>query len=159
MQFQNPVRFLQSNEEISTFVSNQAYSVNRDKGMLWLQNICVGVLEWLGCGAVTKDVSYTPITITHEDISDAMHYIMNHDGMSSLMRNGGGVVLMGPREAQDLLHLPLSVGVISHEFEYKQTTGTLRYLVLGMRLVVIPWMVGLVVVPKSKMLKPERLET
>lgn len=117
-----------------------AYEFRRDLRYRWVQKICFWVLQKIGayCQEDTVDVTYHDINTT--DVLERLYrnidiaYEYNHVDPEH--------IIMGSQDFHELMGIP---GSHSH-FQFDAQYGRSKRL-LGIRVHVVPWIRGMIVVP------------
>lgn len=130
-----------------------AFSFRPDRGYLWLQRICFRILRAIGAFHQTESVTYQRTIVSRRATMDAL--IRMKDVLAQL-GNGGETLLIGPDEFKQLTNSTApQIRPFAFDLEYLRHTATgsdgtpRRPTVLGMRICIVPWMKGMIIVPKD----------
>ena len=122
------------------------YGVRERGKMVWLQRLCFRVLKRLGKNAMEDKISVVRHVIDHDKILDRIWE--QKTGVMSFFHQGSPhMVLMGAEDFQECLDSPTAPqGVM--EFAVRARVGQNGLpAVFGLKIVVVPWIKGVVVVP------------
>ena len=138
-------------QQIFTFAS--VFSLRPDRGYLWLQRICFRILRAIGAFHQTESVTYQRTVVSRRATMDA---ILRMKDVLAQLGNGGETLLVGPEEFKQITNsTPPQIRPFAFDLEYLRHAppapdGTPRRpTVLGMRICIIPWMKGMIVVPRD----------
>jgi hypothetical protein len=133
-------------EKLSQVPLEHFYGVNPRGRWVWLQSLCVRVLKNLGCIAVLNRIDTVKHTIDCQKILDRVWE--QKQGVHSFFRTGSPcAVLMGPDEFRECCldsHQP--VGVFDFPVRFRGEYGG-RPTVFGLKIIVVPWISGVVILP------------
>ena len=132
------VMYVHVKEKITPTVLQDTYAFNKAKKYHWLQRLCLAVLKRLGCYAVTKTVTHDRVRVDKNVLVD--HIFRQRTDMSEYMSKGG-YVLIGAEDFAELMKTMCVDSPIQFDLH--------RPYIAGMRIIVLPWMRGTIVVPKG----------
>ncbi len=127
---------------------NSWFEYTPAKGWAWLQRLCFRFLEWRKCFA-------------HEEIQNYKSYVLERKTLLDYIRKQyrkiqeryyleGFEIVMGPSDYHELRLDPEIRNVM--DFEFRLTDEERRMYphgkVFGMRVRIVPWMTGCLVLPK-----------
>jgi len=144
-------------ERIQTFYTRErsttvqlfdTFKFRADKKHHWLQKACLNILQRLGCNASLTEVNIERLNVQPKSLIEGL--MRQHAQHLQFCRWQPERVCMGPKEFHDLTGevfnsnhtMTMRVPVELHE------NGNPK--VLGMRITIIPWMEGILVVPTEK---------
>ena len=135
------VTYCEREETRAPYVMKSTYEFRKDRGLHFLQRSCFWLLSKMGCNAIGEKVAVTRHTFMIEDFMEALHRQnvgiieqYNINGTRLLIGNDAFMELTGSEEARQM---------INFTGEY----GSGREI-MGMKITVIPWMEGMLVVPR-----------
>jgi hypothetical protein len=126
-----------------------AFSFNPDKPLKRVQRLCLWVLERLGCQHSTEYKNYSRIEINLDSLFDMV--LESADAVSALYGDAGYLVIGKEQmdrlliESGDILRFNVP---LNHEMSGEWRRGYAP-TVAGLRIVMVPWFDGVVVLPKN----------
>ena len=140
------VSFIEPYTEFKTVTDNSAFSVREDRPHLWLQKACCWVLEKLGAYRV-----YTQTKIEYRTI-DADSFITliakQHSAVFELLNRRPSELLIGAQDYAELMNEADTNFPFWFRASYMVSEGGVRQI-MGMKVRVVPWMRGVLVMPKE----------
>lgn len=135
-------------------IRKDAFGLNTRKKHVWLQKICCWILSALECHQQIQELSYEAVHLESRVVIRQL-FIQRRE-ILSLLNDEGTTVLMGSATFAEMMNMPLFKNMISIDGTY--CYGGSRTL-LGLRVITIPWMEGVLVLPKTKYLSFTEGET
>jgi hypothetical protein len=118
------------------------YELNPSRGHVWLQRLAIWVLRRLKCYAFEHITTRTAFRFNPASFTEKI--LGQRSYLWRLYHREGCVLLIGSKDFSELMNAP--------EFQQHLSFGS-PYMVNGtvynMRVVIIPWMEGVLVVPKE----------
>ena len=140
------VSFIEPYTEFKTVTDNSAFSIREDRPHLWLQKACCWVLKKLGAYRVDRQTKIEYRTI---DADNFMTLIAKqHSAVFALLNRRPSTLLIGAQDYAGLMHETVSAHLFSFDAAYMRGEHG-NITVLGLRVRVIPWMRGVLVVPND----------
>ena len=157
-----PVSFLTTEKTSTTLNEPDKFQYRAERQHRWLQKAALWVLRKLGCFAVTTTVSYQKKVL---DIPTFMANICRqHAELCAFYQRNGDRLLLGPEEFSRLAETCFPERIPEFLFEGRyclerpapSLAGPNDYFgsccagvdILGLKVTVIPWMKGMLVIPK-----------
>ena len=146
------VQYLATKREIRDVFLPDQYQLRPSQGYVWLQKAAIWVLKKLKCYAVKKEAIFSKITI---DPYKLMEKLLAENANLAMEYNlRGERVLMGYEDFSRLngenIHFS---SPISFEAPYLMSSSgdydKWESVVCGMKITVIPWMRGILILPKD----------
>ncbi len=144
-----PIEFVECRETTSQVLEPDAYRYNSDRPARWLQRLCLWVLRKLHCHNYQEEVAYTRHVIRPEKVFDRV--LKNHQELLERNVREPHVLYIGAGTFAELMD----------EDEMKEIGNPYRFNVtymhgfnrrgpclMGMEVHIIPWMEGVLGVPK-----------
>lgn len=141
---ENRIEFVQSKRVSRRYKDKDLYSY-RPKGRCpMLQRALFACLRVLKCdGAIYDELSFERQVIQPKSFMEALH--RQHREILQRAHDVAGIVVMGPDEFSALGHELNAHQAISFKAPY-----SVDYRVMGMKIVVVPWINGIFVMPDVK---------
>jgi hypothetical protein len=138
------IAFIDRNEIRESVISKNKYWYNELMGHKIVQKICFWVLGKIGCNALDETISIERTKIN----TDEFMLKLLEEGSDVLYNyhHRGEYLLLGPDDFNRLMDVNYKSGQMFH-FNSQYHYGREMF---GMKIVVIPWMSGIMVVPKLK---------
>ncbi len=138
-------------------IHDKVYAYNPHRKFKWLQRACIWVLDRLLCQAVTEWTTYRRIDVAPMAVMDALF-----KQKTSLMRQlgrGNETLLIGSADYEELMcgeatRLNPMMFQTTYNFRSMDEYGRTGGRVLGLKVVVIPWMRGVLIIPDGML--PDR---
>ena len=120
------------------------FAIREDRPHLWLQKVAIWVLRKLGAHARERGVSYERVVVDTGKFLDRL--LQQREDVRRLLDRNPSTLLIGPEDYHELTGQLLSyhISFIS-QYHYRDSSGT---YVCGLKVHVVPWMKGMVVLPK-----------
>lgn len=114
-----------------------------------IQRLCIWILKKLRCEYYEKTVKVTRIEI--EPMKFMQEVFRQKKSIASFFREEGQTLLIGAEDFEIAMGIP----EMHHQFQFKaqfhrnmeSQWGHVECLALGLKVVVVPWMRGMVVLP------------
>jgi len=143
MTTQQVVSFYESRRHrVDSFIPD-TYSFNRARGWVWLQRLALWVLNKLKCYAINSVITCTRHTVELPKLIEAIH--RQNSELLSMYDLRGERLLIGAKEFSDLMNSDI-YNLVSFTLPYRTSYSP---TIMGMKVTVIPWMSGLLVLPKE----------
>ena len=140
------ISFIEPYTEFKTVTDNNAFAVREDRPHLWLQKACCWVLEKLG--AYRRDTQ-TKIEYRTIDADRFMDRIAKqHASVFELLNRRPKELLIGAQDYAELMHEADTHFPFSFSASYAVGERGVAQI-MGLKVCVIPWMRGVLVVPKD----------
>ena len=140
------ISFIEPYTEFKAVTDNNAFAIREDRPHLWLQKACCWVLGKLG--AYRRD---TQTKIEYRTI-DADSFITRiakqRESVFALTNREPRELLIGAQDYAELMHETMSHHMFSFDATYMRGEHGVR-TVMGLKVRVIPWMRGVLVVPND----------
>ena len=140
---QYTVNYVEQKLHREAYVMKDQFEFRKDRKYHWLQRRLIWALQKLGCYAVGETESYTTHQIDTVDI--VANLCKQRSGLLELYDMEGERVLIGNDAYMELTGNVALRQMTSLLGEYRSAQRT----VMGMRITVIPWMNGILVLPKE----------
>jgi hypothetical protein len=137
------VDYIETERRVTSYVNKELFEFRKDKKHHWLQKLCFWVLSKIGSHSIGEKVSYTQHRIDTPNFMEKL-YRQKH-GLLDLYNAEGERLLIGNDEYMELTGNPEIRHMMHFTGEYRGRHGEL----LGMKITVIPWMSGILVVPRD----------
>jgi hypothetical protein len=139
----NIVEYAVTKRSVVESFAPDTYAFRRDRGWVALQTFALWILRKLKCFAPVKDVCYTRCRIDSFDLLKAL--LAQQRDLLEFYHLRGERVLVGYDVYSELAQLtqPVSLTLQYHLSDAGKTT------ICGMKVTVIPWMRGMLVLPKD----------
>lgn len=122
------------------------YCIRPDKGYVWLQRLCCYVMHKLGAFARAGSVDYQQI---HFDGAEFIARLLKQKSNLLTQYNMKPTrLLIGARDFSEMMCLPDIRHMVSFDTNMVQSYYE-RNMVCSMRVTVIPWMTGVLVLPDN----------
>ncbi|GAA0535612.1 hypothetical protein [Pigmentiphaga daeguensis] len=140
------VRFVETKAVPRPIERRDAFAFRKDKGWCRVQRLAIWALRKIGAYYVEQATEVTQVVIDTDSVAESLYR-----EQAELMRSFDLVpdeVLIGEEEFRELMGTPQihSMMTFSVEVKYGSRDGGL-YL-MGMKVTVIPWMKGVLVLPR-----------
>ena len=140
------ISFIEPYTEFKTVTDSNAFAIREDRPHLWLQKVCCWVLGRLG--AYRRDTQ----TKIEYRVIDADSFITRiakqRESVFELTNREPRELLIGAQDYAELMHETVSTQMFSFDAAYMRDERGDR-TVMGLRVRVIPWMRGVLVVPND----------
>lgn len=137
-----------------TFVCEDSFSFNPNRKHHWLQKICLKILAKLGCQRIDTSEVIEYRDLQSDDLLDLIHQSINSVRGSYGSDRDELVVCVGYGEWTNLIASPQYSGLFypvhymtGPFFQYDGISKNISPF--GVQVAVIPWMTGVVVVPRN----------
>lgn len=121
----------------------------KDRKHHWLQRLCCYVLGRIGAFQNVTYITYTRVVLDSAPL--AKHLMDQYHIVRSEMSGGGPLhVLIGPDDFEELWHAEYQSGGISRFGLGAHVGINGRHTIMDMEVTVVPWMKGILIVPKDK---------
>jgi hypothetical protein len=124
-----------------------AYLVNGFGKFKWLQKVCVAILRRYGTEYANDEIRYKTIAFEPECVITGIQEQVAH-ALSRHNTSRDGYILVGHSDAHRLFGECASNNVWGYSTSAMYQSGMQR-TVLGLRVIVVPWMDGMLYVPES----------
>lgn len=130
------------------WVHDDAFSYQPSRGLKWLQRACFWVLRRIGCYHVSNFSTYRRIVV---DRAASVHEIMRQQAnLRSSLGTGGEVLLIGAEDWKEILQSePMFFSPMAFNGHYYVPRYPGDAERKELRVCVIPWMRGMVLVPRE----------
>ena len=140
------VSFIEPYTEFKTVTDNSAFSIREDRPHLWLQKACCWVLEKLGAYRVDTQTKIEYRTIDADSFITLI--AKQHSAVFELLNRRPSELLIGAQDYAELMHETASNHMFSFDATYMRgERGVVT--IMGLRVHVIPWMRGVLVMPEE----------
>jgi hypothetical protein len=140
------IEFLAATHSAARSYIPDTYQFRRDRGWVWLQRLALWALRKIGAQAFRDDQTVVRHTIDTRKFLDAL--VRQRAEIMALYHRRGERLLVGYEEFREITGIamenPLTFAV---QYDWREPGGPT--LVYGMRVTVIPWMRGILVLPKE----------
>jgi len=135
------VEFIETRQKLNRVLLPDRFQYRPEKGWAWLQRVCFWFLRRRNCNVVEEQVTYTRHTV---DTANALHAIAKQRaGLLQHYNHEGERVLIGAEDFAQLMSSPEISNMVSFTASYRDGPQ-----VMGMRITVLPWMRGILVLPR-----------
>ncbi len=134
------IQYANIKEVRTPYVKMDTFEFRRDKKYHWLQRLLFKILATLECHSMGEKVAYDCHEFNTDDLIDNL--LKQKCGILEMYDMHGSKLLMGPKEFTELTNLPLIRQTCEFTCDYHK--GRQIY---GLNIRIIPWMVGILVVP------------
>jgi hypothetical protein len=138
------VEFIETERVNVTFDRPEAFTFRADKKWPRLQRLCLWILRRLGAHDLGERIEMRRHVIHPEDLTEAIY--RQEEQILDLFHHRGSRILIGPEEWERFLHD--TPPYMMHSFSAPYGHGSSPQL-LGMPVTMVPWMKGVLVVPKE----------
>ena len=140
------ISFIEPYTAFKTVTDSNAFAIREDRPHLWLQKACCWVMGKLG--AYRRDTQ-TKIEYRTIDADSLITRIAKQrESVFELTNREPRELLIGAQDYAELMHETVSTHMFSFDAAYMQGDHRNR-TVMGLRVRVIPWMRGVLVVPND----------
>lgn len=140
----NKIRLITYERQTATLIDPDRFEFNPRGRLLWLQRLIFQVLRWLRANSLQTSVSYETVEIDTSNILNAL--MENQRDVEMLYNRRARYVVMGPRDLARLCDQPEIRELM--RFNFTSLIGiNSRRTVLGLEVVVVPWVEGFFVLP------------
>lgn len=122
-----------------------AYELRPDRPAFWLQRLCCAVLRKLGAFRMEEQEGYQRISFDKGEFMQRL--LKQRAALKGDFNREPKVLLIGAEDFCELMRLPDIDRFIEFDTEYRMGGGQRGYIVIGLRVQVVPWMRGAVVMP------------
>lgn len=133
------VVFIQHKTKLRPVLPPDQYQLRRDRSAVWLQRLCVWVLRKLGAHAVVEVEDVTPVEFYSDDLISALN--RQRQEVSGRFGHKPARLVIGAEDFRRLMNTPEIHQYVQINTQYRGHT------VLGLRVEIVPWMRGMVVLP------------
>lgn len=130
----------------TTYELKEAFEFRKDLKHHWLQKLCIKVLKKLGAYCLKENISYVRHVIDVDNMAKRV-WVSRRAVIEHLARDPG-TLLIGSADYAELMGSPemRSMMAFSGSFAVDGRNGP---TLCGMKVVVVPWMSGMLPVPDS----------
>lgn len=119
-----------------------------DRGWLLVQRLCFWILDKLGCYAIDHKVEFRSVRIEGDKLLQGL--MRQQENLIQHYHVHGERVLVGSKQFCEIMNDEYLNQPINFEVPYWVTEGRGdKYTLAGMKVSVIPWMEGILVMPKE----------
>jgi len=136
------VDFIEYCPHITVKINPTKFCYSPDVGWKWLQKICFFALQKLKAFSFVEEISYTRHTIRTDSFMENL--IKQKRGLVDLYHYHGSRLLIGPDQFYALTGEPDIRTMINFDAEYR-----FGLTIHKMQVTIIPWMDGILVLPKE----------
>lgn len=136
------VEFIETKTTHHLRVHEDRFQLTPKRGWLRLQRLCFWVLAKLECHSVDEVIEYTRHRIDTDDLVRKIH--MQRIGLLEHYNREGRRLLIGAEDFSKLMGSPEIRNLMSFDAKYHSGRE-----IMGMKVTVVPWMKGMLVLPKS----------
>ena len=140
------ISFIEPYTEFKTVTDSNAFAVREDRPHLWLQKACCWVMGKLG--AYRRDTQTKIEYRTIDADSFVTRIAKQRESVFALMNREPRELLIGAQDYAELMHETMSHHMFSFDATYMRGEHGVR-TVMGLKVRVIPWMRGVLVVPND----------
>lgn len=128
------------------FVDKEAFEIRPEKGYLWLQCAAFWLLRKIGTFRTGMDVKFTQHRIDERDFIARIY--KSKRAVVDQMAHDPGTLLIGADDWRELMggERIQSMYKFSSSIDWHDRNGP---RVIGMRVVIVPWMTGILPIPDS----------
>jgi hypothetical protein len=131
-------------DAVKSYLPN-TYQLRKDRDWLWVQKLAIWVLRKLGCFAIQEDAIITRHRFDGNTLLEAI--MAQHSEVMNIYHRHGERLLIGFEEFRDLLGTEMrEPRSFAMQYRWHEKNG---YTVCGLKVTVIPWMKGILVVPRE----------
>lgn len=141
------ISFIEPYTEFKTVTDSSAFTVREDRPHIWLQKACCWVLGKLG--AYRQDTQTKIEYRTIDADSFMVRIAKQHSAVFELLNRRPKELLIGAQDYAELMHETESHHMFSFDATYTRGEHGGR-TVMGLKVRVIPWMRGVLVVPNDE---------
>lgn len=123
-----------------------AFSYNEKKGWAWLQRLCFRFLRWRGCQHRQTVTTFTRRRIDPDRVVEAL--FEQKCAVKEMLGRGGEVVIIGTEDYAQMMRESVLGSPLCFSARYNHGAGGHR-TAMGLRVVVVPWISGMVVLPRE----------
>lgn len=129
----------------SPILTDTTYSYRKHGKLPWLQKILFAILDKLGCGAYyTETFNYETIAI--EDVLERV--VKNYHNLQLIHEIRPKYLVLGRNYYADLLRHEYGMQYIQLPSNYRQYGVKPHDMFMGMKIILVPWMEGMVILPE-----------
>lgn len=141
----NKIGFVQTKPIYNYYLSKTVYEFKKDKKYHWLQKLCIKILDKLGCQKQECKIDIEHIIVDKIDLLEKLFTCSN-----VLRREGKQpeMLLIGAEDFEKLTNAPRVRDSLVFDLQYSQHYGS-KMEILGMKIVVVPWMHGILPITKD----------
>ena len=135
------IEFIDTKEVRVPITIKDQFEFRKDRKHPWLQKMLFRLLAKLGCYVNSETVTFERHTVDTGNFAENL--FLQERGLMSLYHARGKILLIGPDDFREITGNP----EIRHMFEFSSNyhwDGGIH----GMRIKVIPWMKGMLVIPE-----------
>lgn len=122
------------------------FSYNEKKGWAWLQRLCFRFLSWRGCQHERAVTSFTRRRIDPDMVVEAL--FKQKRTVTEMLGRGGEIVIIGSEDYAQMMRESELGSPLCFSANYDHAAGGHR-TAMGLRVVVVPWISGMVVLPRE----------
>ena len=142
------IEFAQTVPQVKVTHSDTLFQLCKHKKHVWLQRIAVGILSNLGCNASIERTSYQRQVFSSNDFISGI--LKQHREVLWLIpRTGKCKILIGAADFEEATGAESVRSMLSFDCEAQIGQGS-HVSICGMRITVIPWMKGVLVMPSDQ---------
>ena len=141
------IEFEQTIPQVKVTHSDTLFQLCKHKKHVWLQRIAIGILGKLGCNASIERASYRRQVFSPNDfISGILE--QHREVLGLIPRVGKCKILIGAVDFEEATGAESVRSMLSFDCEARIGQGS-HVSIRGMRVTVIPWMKGVLVMPSN----------
>lgn len=137
----NKIEFVQTRSHITSVLVENRYEYNPRKKFKLLQKLCFWIVHQIGCFSYDKTVSFTRHIVEPDRVVKYIHEQKVH--LLDLYHYEGERILMGAKEYEKIVGDKEVMRIVTFNGQYGFGQS-----ILGLKITIIPWMSGILVLPK-----------
>lgn len=150
------VEALKTVYEKTTLEVKDHYQFRPDRKYHWLQKLCLWALRKLGCYALTTNTNIVKHVVNTDTLMQGIFAQLGE--LAAIYNYKGQVLLVGYEEFSQLQGFPINHPLsIYCDYMWQEYAGmkedfsgpVYKRTAMGLRVIVIPWMKGFLIVPKE----------
>ena len=141
-----PIEFVECRETTSFVLEPDAYRFNPNRPVKWLQRLCCWTLRKLHCHNYQREVAFTSHVIHPEKVFDRV--LKNHEELLRRNYQEPYMLYIGAKDFAELMEDKEIRNYVQFDVPYLAGSTRRSSHIMGMKIHIIPWMEGLVGVPK-----------
>jgi len=142
---QQLVQYVTTTRDSRDVYMPDAYQLRTERGYVWLQKLAIYILRKLGCFAATKETTVLKHVFDTKGLAEALW--RQRAEVFELYHMRGARLLVGYEDFERLTGIPM-YKPFSFEVPYSAMEAG-KPTVFDMQITVIPWMKGMLVLPKE----------
>ena len=136
------LEFVETKQTSTPVINPNSFQYCPTHGWAWLQRLCISFLRWRQCNTFGEKITITRHIIDSDNIIEQI--CKQKPALMQQYHQKAERLLIGADDFSELMKQPMLNQVFSFDAEYRYDGN-----IFGMKITVVPWMTGMVVLPKT----------